>query len=514
MHPTQRRVPLSHRSLRVLVLFLFLALEVKVDSLQAADTLWAGVSKVDITHPQATSIHDPCFAKALVLKQDQTIVALITVDAVAIGGIGSIRNTFLDAIRTELARDPGIPASNVFINASHCHGQVNPDSEGAVIATVRTAFQHMEPVTAGVTSAVESRISENRRVQLKDGTQVDMRRAYAMAWDDQIASVGPIDPQVGILKLARKDSSTLAVIYNFACHPIMNPPSKGSSADLIGVASNLIETAYMRDKTMAFFIQGCGGDINPVHYKRSDRLPDAEPLGNLLGSTILKALAKIETKEASLAVRQRWLSLPRAADFQTRIESLQSQRSRLVASLKPTNIQFKQFLPLLIQQRFDAVHPSGNAQAYLHASRQDDPSLAIQDAENKEQVEAYLANLQCMEQITRLNTNLALLQMHQAKAEQALHANLDCELGGLRIGTFRLITFPGELTSEIGIHLKKSAPEGTFVAGYTNGYIHYLPTVEQRKNKGFAQEDCDCMVAPEWQRIFEEAARQLIEDLE
>ncbi|MFO0923971.1 MAG: hypothetical protein U0905_15940 [Pirellulales bacterium] len=498
----------------ILALILSLTNVGKVDALQAADGLWAGTAKIDITHPQATRVHDPCFAKALVLKQDQTLAAIITIDAVAIGGIGSIRNTFLETIRTELARDPGIPASNVFVNASHCHGQVNPDSEESVIATVRTAFKQMEPVTAGVVSTEESRISENRRVWLKDGTQVDMRRAYPMAWDEQIASVGPIDPQVGIVKLARKDHSTLAVIYNFACHPIMNPPSKGSSADLTGVASNLIETALARENAMAFFIQGCGGDINPVHYKNSDRLPDAEPLGHLLGSTILNALAKIETKESSLVVRRRWLSLPRAADFQSRIESLESQRSRLVESLKPTNIQFKQFLPLLIQQRFDPEYPTQNAQAYLHAKQQNDPSIAMQDAENKGQIEAYLANLQSMEQITRLNTNLALLKMHQAKAEQALHANLDCELGGLRIGSFRLITFPGELTSEIGINIKRRSPAGTFVAGYTNGYIHYLPTLEQRQNKGFAQEDCDCMVAPEWQRLFEEAARQLIQSLQ
>ncbi len=102
-----------------------------------------------------------------------------------------------------------IPASNVFVNASHCHGQVNPESEESVIATVRTAFKQMEPVTVGVVSTDESRISENRRVRLKDGTQVDMRRAYPMAWDEQIASVGPIDPQVGVVKLARKDHSTL-----------------------------------------------------------------------------------------------------------------------------------------------------------------------------------------------------------------------------------------------------------------------------------------------------------------
>ena len=119
-----------------------------------------------------------------------------------------------------------------------------------------------------------------------------------------------------------------------------------------------------------------------------------------------------------------------------------------------------------------------------------------------------------MEQLTRLNTNLALLRMHQKKAEAAAVSTLDVEMCALRIGDFKLVTFPGELTVEIGLNIKKAAKDsGAFVAGYTNGYIHYTPTVEQRKNTGYAQEDCDCMVAPEWQKIFETTALKMLRDL-
>jgi len=38
------------------------------------------------------------------------------------------------------------------------------------------------------------------------------------------AEVGPINPQIGILRLDKKDGQTLAVVYNFACHPIMGVP--------------------------------------------------------------------------------------------------------------------------------------------------------------------------------------------------------------------------------------------------------------------------------------------------
>jgi hypothetical protein len=51
------------------------------------------------------------------------------------------------------------------------------------------------------------------------------------------------------------------------------------------------------------------------------------------------------------------------------------------------------------------------------------------------------------------------------------------------------------------------------VAGYTNGYIYYAPTAEQQKNAGGAQEDSDCLLAPEWQEQFEEKAQQMLERL-
>ena len=87
----------------------------------------------------------------------------------------------------------------------------------------------------------EDRISENRRLKMKDGSEVDMRRAYSMPRDEEVAGVGPIDPQIGLLRLDRLDGRPLAVVYLFACHPIMNPPSKGNSADFPGYASQVLE---------------------------------------------------------------------------------------------------------------------------------------------------------------------------------------------------------------------------------------------------------------------------------
>ena len=468
--------------------------------------LRAGVAKIDITNPRAPRVSDPCYAKALVLSQGEMTAVVVTVDAVAIGGIGAIRDTFLDSLRQELAKDPGIPADHVVVNASHCHGNVRGDAGRLAVQAVREAWKGLTRVKVGTGVVTETRISENRRVTLKNGSQVDMRRAYSLAWDKEIASVGPIDPQVGLVRIDREDGRPLAVLYNFACHPIMNPPSKGSSADFPGYASALIEKTIAR--RLGLFRARLWRRHQPgARDKEVNRPPDAEPLGNLLGARVLEGIQGISVAPTGkLSVKRQVISLPRAADYQRRIDALEAERNQLVSCLKGTNINFKSFLPLFIQQRLDPEFPSAHAQGYLHDRSLKRDDLMRLDADNRADVEAYLGNIRIMEELTRLNTNLALLKMHQAnnKVSEGRGSTWRFMACHRRLQTGDV---PGRATAEIGLNIKRSASDpGVFVAGYTNGYIYYTPTAQQRANTGYAQEDCDCMVAPEWQKIFETGA--------
>jgi hypothetical protein len=479
-----------------------------------AAELSAGVARVDITDRAAGPVHDPCFAKALVLKSAESTAVVITVDAVAIGELGRISNTFLPNLRKRLQADLGIAPSGVVANASHCHGVVRADTEDLVVQAVREAHRKLVPVRVATGIGREDRISENRRLKLKDGTTVDMRRAYSMPRDEDVASVGPIDPQIGVVRIDRLDGRPLAVVYQFACHPIMNPPSSGNSADFPGVASKVIEE-NLGEGTTAFFLQGCGGDINPVRYKEVNRPADAEPLGNLLGLAVLRAVRPLETKpDGTLKMSSETIAVPAGADLGARIASIEAEQKQLLAALKPTNVDFKTFVPLLIEQRLSPEFPSHYAQSYLHDRALGKPELDKLDAASRAAVEAYLQNIRVMERLTRLNTNLALLKKHFARTTAAAQSGLEVEVCGLRIGDFKLVTFPGELTVEVGLGIKKQAGDpNAHVSGYTNGYIYYAPTAEQRKNPGYAQEDCDSLVAPEWQRIFELKALDVLKRL-
>lgn len=476
--------------------------------------LRAGVAKVDITDREAKPVHDPLYVKALVLKDDAKTVALITVDAVAIGRLGRIGDGFLSNLRARLEREFGIAPRNVVVNASHCHGVVCADVESRTVQAVRAALGAMTPVRAGAGRGREDRIMENRRLKLKDGREADVRHAYALPPDEAVAAVGPIDPDIGLLRLDRANGQPLAAVYTFACHPIQGVPSGGNTADFPGFASKVIEE-NLGEGVIALFLQGCGGDINPVRYKDVHQPRDAETLGNMLGLSAMRALRQIQTKDHSeLRLVNEMLALPRASDFDKRIAALQAEQARLLESLRGTSLNFKTFMSLFLKYKASGEFPSYDSHRYLHEKSLGREDLKRLDAENRANLEAYLRNIDAMEQLTRLNTNLELLKMHQAQNAAARSRTLDVEVVGLRVGDFVLVAFPGELSVEIGLGIKRRSPwPFTFVAGCTNGYIYYAPTEQQRNNPGFAQEDCDCLLAPGWQRSFDEKVDAILRRL-
>ena len=182
----------------------------------AAAPLRAGVAVEDITtaHP-TVAVHDPLHVKALVVRDANTEAVIICLDLV-------IAPTALVAdIRRRLQENLGIAASSVLVSATHNHhteGQEASDIAERTLKAVRRARETMVPVKMGVTTGHEDRITMNRRLLLKDGAQWTIRRANPSPRDSEVVSVGPVDPEIGILRLDRVDGRPLAVLYNFAAH--------------------------------------------------------------------------------------------------------------------------------------------------------------------------------------------------------------------------------------------------------------------------------------------------------
>ena len=158
--------------------------------------------------------------------------------------------------------------------------------------------------------------------------------------------------------------------------------------------------------------------------------------------------------------------------------------------------------------------PSAPSYRYLHEQMLGRDDLRRLDARNREDLRLYIENIHTMEQLTRVQTNLALLRKHQQANLDAGHRPMQVEVLGLRIGDWRMVTFPGEPSVEIGLNIKKaSAYRHTFVAGCTNGYLYYAPTAEQLRNVGGSQEDSDCRLAPEWQKLYQDKVAAMLSEL-
>ena len=306
---------------------------------------------------------------------------------------------------------------------------------------------------------------------------------------------------------------SIIVKNNFAIHPIVGVPSGLNTADITGLASQVIED-QLNDGAVVLFIQGCTGDVNPIGYKDVHHPRGAEILGNLLGLSTLKALKQISSNEVSpLRIVHETLTLPRQ-DLSDRIASLEAEQTSQLATLKGTSLNLDTFLPLIVKYRLSPEFPSYASHRYLHEDQVGRDDLKVLDADNRRYMDAYIENVHTMERLTIIQTNLNLLRRHQEKYEAEGTRTIETEIVGIRIGSFVLVTFPGELSVEIGLGIKERSPHSkTFVAGVTNGYIYYTPTEAQLKNRGNAQEDSDCLVSSGWQSLFEARISKVLERL-
>ena len=283
--------------------------------------------------------------------------------------------------------------------------------------------------------------------------------------------MGPVDPEIGILRLDREDGRTLAVVYNFACHPIQEVPSGGNTADISGFASSVIEE-NLSEGTIALFTQGCGADVNPAFYKGNDvdYLRDAEPLGNRLGLSTLKALRKIPVREDDrLELINRTLELPRA-DLAQLIDEMEREQRRLLESLalsattrgekylKGTSLNFKTFLTLFVKHQLFPEYPSYYSYRYFHEEMMGRDDLARLDAAKERNMERYLENIYTMEELTKIQINIHMLKKKQASNSASETGTIAAEVVGLRVGDFALVTFPGSCRWILGSVSRSDLP--------------------------------------------------------
>ncbi len=226
----------------------------------------------------------------------------------------------LAKIRDETKSRCGV--SNLFITASHTHHapamESTPDSPnpyaekvGRQIAEIICqAAGELVPVKIGVGRGTAD-LAHNRRKYLPDGR-------VAMQWrNPNHEKTEPVDPEYATIRLDRADGSVLAVLFNYACHPVvMGGDNYQYSADYVGAACATVESEL---KTKCLFLQGGCGNINPYMDKTpldQGGVEEMRKMGRTLGELLVKtaretvtavpAHPSIQYEARVIPVRARW----------------------------------------------------------------------------------------------------------------------------------------------------------------------------------------------------------------
>lgn len=431
----------------------------------------AGFSKVCISPPVGApmagfaaregvseGVHDDLFVRALVLENENTAIAFVSVDVLA------LPSEFVRRVRDDVYKETGIRQDSLMIASTHTHaGPVtittffNPEESvdqtymnalaDAITKCVRTAHRERVSARVGVGAGCVEGIGVNRR-------SPDMR---------------PVDEEIGIIKVEDEGGRLRAVFVNYACHPtVLGSNNLLFTGDFPNFAVERIEENIGSDG-FAMFVNGTQGNISMGHSSELSAIGVITPgrtfehaieLGHTLADATLAALPDIVTADA-----------PTLGALNMRV-----------------NLPLKNYPPL------------------------DETRKGLREAD--EQLTSLSADGVPLEELMRAKTNRLYASITNFYAGEAMalpDGYLPIELQGLRIDKAAFVAIPAEVFVEIGLKLKSVAPHKTFVAGVANGYIAYLPTREAYEVGGYEVVSSMCAAAAE--EVLIEKAIELEEKL-
>lgn len=271
----------------------------------------AGAAKVDITPPvgermsawprDSKGVHDPLYAKALVLDDGKTKMALVTINLSRFGAENTTN------VKTIVKEKTGI--DNVLCAATHTHSaplgkddfptKEDPwirQAERNIADVIARAAANLAPakIGAGFGQVPEG---HNRRVVLPDGKVV-------MHWNNRKRTpTNPVDYQLGVIRIEAIGGKPIATLINFACHPVIGGHrSQLLSADYPGVLTRLVEEAT---GVQCMFLQGAAGDIDPFWTDISPAegcFEQMEKMGKTIADEALSVLKHIVDLKADQSI--------------------------------------------------------------------------------------------------------------------------------------------------------------------------------------------------------------------
>lgn len=417
--------------------------------------LRAGAAAVDITPTEfpvnmpggfsknlADKAHDPFHARALVLDDGKTTIAMVVVDVLGAGP------DVLNEAKAIAAAKTGMAVDKMLISSTHTHSgpSVNTRSEAAsryykrfvegIAESIIKAHAALRPASVGAAAHPLPDEVFNRRWYLKPGKmplnpfgrmdKVKMNPGTSPEVIDHPA--GPTDPDITIISVQDAKRKPLAVYANYSLHYVGGAPAGEMSADYFGEFARVMPSRVRGDENfVAMMSNGTSGDINNIPFGVTR--PPREPF---------EQIRIVAQKAADTA----WLA-------QRKIEK---HRGDVTLGMLQREITLKYRRP--------SEQEVAEAKAVL----------AVKDKD-------------AVEKLPRLAKNYAgsVVAAMERKEE-----TITVQLQAIRIGDLVVCAIPFETFVEIGLDLKKRSPfPQTMVVGLANGRHGYLPTLEQHKLGGY-----------------------------
>ncbi len=274
-------------------------------SLAPAATFRAGAARVDITPaPDAalpmsgyagrtqgfSAIHDPLFARAIVIEDEGGPAAIVSVDVIGFS------HTLRDRIAARIEAEAGIPRGRLLLAGVHTHGapaigtygEASPSQaayvgslEDKIVEAVRQARGRLEPARAGFGTG-RANVSVNRRA----------RMAYG-GWWLGVNPEGVSDKTVAVLRFDNAAGKPIALLANYAVHgTAMGQENLKITGDVPGASAAFVEKQM--EGVVAAWTSGAAGDQNALYGPGND-FEKLAALGMILGEEIVRVARGIET---------------------------------------------------------------------------------------------------------------------------------------------------------------------------------------------------------------------------
>ena len=250
----------------------------------AAANFRVGRAKVVITPPVgsvignsygvsiATGVTSDLHAKAVVFESGGVKAAIVACDLI------SLHRPIVERARALIAQRTGLSPERVIMAATHCHGgpQTHPlfleavggearrlseryveALPGMIAESVRLAEADLQAAKIFVGKGHEEALTYNRRFLMTDGSVSKSSPTSANA----VRSVGPIDPDVGVIYVEGSKGQPLVTVVNFAAH--VGGGGNGMVAAHYPHYLAEVLKGVKGESMLTVFFNGLSGNVNP-----------------------------------------------------------------------------------------------------------------------------------------------------------------------------------------------------------------------------------------------------------